>query len=777
MRQWLPRLEEANRELRQFGVVVRGGVEHVALRAKVHHEAKNWRIFTDCSNAFNTVNRTAMLAEAATCVPALTPFVAKYYHEVSAPVFFQMEPAERRKIACSSGVQQGDAMGPALFCMPLLPVLKRTRAEFGLRGVEAFAYLDDISIGMMEITPDTVEVVPFLQRELSNIGIAINPSKTIALPPKGHVPTPEQIALLEGIGVSIAERGGFKVVGVPMGTDEYARDSAMEIVRNEGAEQLARMLSRMPDKQPAYLIATGFMIQRTSYLECVMDPELSLAACKKADGNALWTLEKLLDLAGAAEKSSFFADEKSSFFADGCPTNMLTLQPHQQAQASLSTGAGGFGLSSAEARRMSASVGSSVATVPEVLADLSGAKGNKVRRQLPDSDLVRRIWNSVRDLCDVHGVSEEVMANIVPESWRDRAFRAGEQGASGQSVANVLPAPDDETITSSKAQHRLSKLVNRVHYEKCVSLLGQSPETRPQRGTSKSQGEKETRGLAKARQRSQSGSGATTLLRARPVDSARTIPALEFVTAGKIFLGIEEFLAARYPCCGEPEVNTRHARLCHRSGAQVKQHQPLIHALSRTLKSMPIRHQVESGAPFHADRDLRMDIEIEAGGIRDATASEYRDKSILLDVTYADPQSGVHVRAGSADRNGSAASTSEARKRNHYARPGQVSFDERSYKLATLAVESFGRLGKEGSDLIDQMAACIVGGTDASSLGRKGVCKERPFPIISVTTQVAISRRVHRYRLFLRDRQAARGGEEESGGLRPLVWGGNIDED
>ena len=118
-----------------------------------------------------------------------------------------------------------------------------------------------------------------------------------------------------------------------------------------------------------------------------------------------------------------------------------------------------------------------------------------------------------------------------------------------------------------------------------------------------------------------------------------------------------------------------------------------------------------------------------------------------------------------------AASTSEARKRNHYARPGQVSFDERSYKLATLAVESFGRLGKEGSELIDQVAASIVGGTDASSLARKGVCKERLFQIISVTTQVAISRRDHRYRLSLRkNRQAARGREEEAGGLRPLAW-------
>ena len=178
-----------------------------------------------------------------------------------------MKSGKRCKIDCSSGVQQGEAMGPALFCMPLLPVLKRTREEFEQRGVEAFAYyLDDTSIGMMKITPDTVEVVPCLQRELANIGIAINPRKTVALPPKGHVPALEEISLLEGIDVHIAERGGAKMVGVPIGTDAYAMDSAMEIVKNGGAEQLTRTMPRMPDKQSANLIATGSMVQRTAYI-------------------------------------------------------------------------------------------------------------------------------------------------------------------------------------------------------------------------------------------------------------------------------------------------------------------------------------------------------------------------------------------------------------------------------------------------------------------------------------------------------------------------------
>ena len=99
---------------------------------------------------------------------------------------------------------------------------------------------------------------------------------------------------------------------------------------------------------------------------------------------------------------------------------------------------------------------------------------------------------------------------------------------------------------------------------------------------------------------------------------------------------------------------------------------------------------------------------------------------MLLDVTYPDSQAVEHMRAGSADGDGLAASKSEARKRSHYARPGQVSFDKRSYKLTTLAVESFGRLCKEVSDLADQVAANIVGGTNESSLARKGVCKAYP---------------------------------------------------
>ena len=105
-----------------------------------------------------------------------------------------------------------------------------------------------------------------------------------------------------------------------------------------------------------------------------------------------------------------------------------------------------------------------------------------------------------------------------------------------------------------------------------------------------------------------------------------------------------------------------------------------------------------------------------------------------------------------------------------------MSLDERSHKLATLAVESFGRLGVEGSNFIDQLAASVVGGRDGGSMARKGVVKERLLQTISVTTQVAISTRVARFKLQLRDPQEIRrssgGGDDRP---TPMAWEWSLD--
>ena len=66
----------------------------------------------------------------------------------------------------------------------------------------------------------------------------------------------------------------------------------------------------------------------------------------------------------------------------------------------------------------------------------------------------------------------------------------------------------------------------------------------------------------------------------------------------KALRGIEEHVAVRCPCLDASDVDTRHARICPRAGAQVNQHQPLLHTISRTLKRLGVPHQIESGEPF-----------------------------------------------------------------------------------------------------------------------------------------------------------------------------------
>lgn len=108
------------------------------LRARVQHATQTWLILTHCSNALNTLKRTAVLSEADIYVPVLTPLAVKCCGETSTPLFFQVESGERRKVGCSSGIQSGDAVGPALFRMPILPMLNRIRAEVEPRGIKAF---------------------------------------------------------------------------------------------------------------------------------------------------------------------------------------------------------------------------------------------------------------------------------------------------------------------------------------------------------------------------------------------------------------------------------------------------------------------------------------------------------------------------------------------------------------------------------------------------------------------------------------------------------------
>ena len=114
------------------------------------------------------------------------------------------------------------------------------------------------------------------------------------------------------------------------------------------------------------------------------------------------------------------------------------------------------------------------------------------------------------------------MGEVAPRGWRDRVFLPEEVSASGNSDQKVLAVHDAETTNSHKAQ---KKSQNRSTGCCTTGTSYRWTDSPPMCHF----GEIETRECEKARQRSQSGPGALTWLRARSVDAERVIPAQKFL--------------------------------------------------------------------------------------------------------------------------------------------------------------------------------------------------------------------------------------------------------
>ena len=71
------------------------------------------------------------------------------------------------------------------------------------------------------------------------------------------------------------------------------------------------------------------------------------------------------------------------------------------------------------------------------------------------------------------------------------------------------------------------------------------------------------------------------------MDASRIIPAQELLYARRRHPGIEEHLAATCPACGAADADTRYARVCHKAGAQVNQHQPFVRSTSPSWSRCP----------------------------------------------------------------------------------------------------------------------------------------------------------------------------------------------
>src|SRR6218665_3686207 len=149
----------------------------------------------DFLNAFNTVRRDVMLQAVYDTIPELYAFANQSYSAESILQFGSFE------IRSQLGPQQGDPLGPLLFCLPLQSVLRTLESEFRV------GYLDDISLGgnLDQIRNDLSTITDL---ELS-MGLRLNRRKCEYL-------SDSQLTHAELANFQRVDRGTLTLLGAPL---------------------------------------------------------------------------------------------------------------------------------------------------------------------------------------------------------------------------------------------------------------------------------------------------------------------------------------------------------------------------------------------------------------------------------------------------------------------------------------------------------------------------------------------------------------------------------
>ena len=150
----------------QLGVGVSGSCESaVHATRRVMESMPNEFVIAklDFTNAFNNLRRDAMLK----VVYKTVPEIYKFCHlSNSQPTKLRYRS---RSISSEEGTQQGDPLGPLLFCIIIQPLLHMLRSEL------VVGYIDDITIGGHICTVD--EDVTIIKRNGPSLGLHLNITK------------------------------------------------------------------------------------------------------------------------------------------------------------------------------------------------------------------------------------------------------------------------------------------------------------------------------------------------------------------------------------------------------------------------------------------------------------------------------------------------------------------------------------------------------------------------------------------------------------------------
>ena len=207
-------------------------------------------------------------------------------------------------VEAARGVHQGCNLGSLCYSAGSLKILNEFKANPPVPGARAVSFIDDITV----ILPPSLfldmaaigKVTEWLQERLGVESIALNRRKSQALLADGVRPEQlmeEQRVAADSTGIMVV-RQGRRVVGVPVGTEQFQREFLQEAVNGEPAE-LVRALVPLEDTQARFQVFRLSATSRLSHLRTV-PPSITCQAAANYDALVECALASIIAGDGAA---------------------------------------------------------------------------------------------------------------------------------------------------------------------------------------------------------------------------------------------------------------------------------------------------------------------------------------------------------------------------------------------------------------------------------------------------------------------------------------------
>jgi hypothetical protein len=608
----------------QFGVAAKSGAEKMGLMAQLIHEAGGIVLSIDGRNAFNALARDEMLRQLAKQAPDLFAYASKIYAQQPSLRFNQEGQAAAVEVLSQQGVQQGDPLGPLLFALAMQPIMKLFAEQQQFQHLSLPAFLDDVAIGCLTIAglasdlQSTKAAYDWLVVQLSTIGIQVNTEKTTCLLPADAVaaaPAAEQHRVHAWAserlgGVKVTEAAGVRLVGVPVGSVQFAQSFVATTLRDSSADRQLREIITCRDTQLSFTLFRLCYLSRATFIARNTPPQASSDEFKRFDATTLAAVAGLLQEPTATTLSSLREDGSFDDWAavlshirslqwDG--TTPVELSALQQRQVQLSQSSGGLGVSSYATRCHAAYIGRTLSIVRQVLLGVFMSDEPAIRTRLLQSASMQGLRTSVTALSDL-GVSAETMSTLFPPELLAWAATPDDAVTVQAWLHWLYSEPEAVQFQlANRLQSAVSLAVEKVLLAQYKQLLSAEPVAAVR-----------LRGLA--RHLSRSAKGAAAFLSTLPCfDRHRTMEGLLYRES------MRRWLDVRRPdpgglClgtnCTKPHTAI-HACRCPRTGEQTFRHDAIKAMLFDVLRSVLRLAGVVMENRMFADfgyPDLRMDV-------------------------------------------------------------------------------------------------------------------------------------------------------------------------